>query len=110
MTTRLLNLINQVIFQIDNLIYLKHEKIVHNLKGILLPKPLNYIVDIVPLINSYETYTLLLNIWKYLSNKLDKDESIQVINEKINTDQLRNIFLKNLNKLGSLYVKFFKNT
>lgn len=80
-----------------------------------MSKPLCYIVDIIPLINAYETLVCLFLIWKDVKAKLqlhakqaNQNPSKSPTGTPIETRQLRYIFQKNIFKLDFLYGKFFK--
>ncbi len=78
----------------------------------LVPKPLCFIVDIVPLINAYETHVALMLIWKNLKHRLQTRQSSQSkigsVSLPIDSRPLRYIFQKNIVKLDFLYARFFK--
>jgi hypothetical protein len=120
LTTKLLNLINRVSFKntlkmnFQNFYLSFFNSILKKLPN-LLPKPLCYIIDIIPLLSTYEVHILLIIIWKYLKFKMQ--QQIKLINNSddvidanpipIDIQKLKNIFHKNINKLAPLYSYFF---
>jgi len=77
----------------------------------LIPKPLCFIVDIVPLINAYEAHVCLMLIWKNLKARLQPKQSGQICNDNllsVDSRHLKYIFQKNIFKLDFLYARFFK--
>ncbi|CAF0791809.1 unnamed protein product [Brachionus calyciflorus] len=93
-TIRLLNLIN---------------------KSNLLKKPFCYIIDIIPMLSSFETHILLLIIWRSLKKKMIPNSKVpnnpllSEISKNIEMKHLKYIFHKNIGKLCYLYPKFFQN-
>ena len=83
--------------------------------------PLSYVIDIVSLLNSFETHVLLTLIWKYLKTILQAQSQpnsvikpLMIIQhkpiDKSMIDQMRVIFQRNITKLAHLYAKFFKDS
>ena len=87
------------------------------IKGSTINSTIIHIIDILTLLNSYETHILLTIIWRYLKNNFLKfNASAQkplVMNNAIEKgllDQMKIIFQKNIKQLAHLYIKFFKDS
>ncbi|XP_071036547.1 integrator complex subunit 5 [Parasteatoda tepidariorum] len=91
--------------------------------GQLLPPPLSYIDEVLPLITPYEAFSLLSDVWQYMrdnvpspalffsknSNRVWRefsDESKLSCDKKY-TNKLRFILFANIEKFGAAYAKFF---
>lgn len=77
-------------------------------KAQMLRDPLNQTIDIVSIVNSYETHIILTIIWNYLKYNFNKSDTQKNYDPQI-FDQMKIIFQRNLNKLATHYVKFFKH-
>lgn len=93
--------------------------------GQLLPPPLSYIDEVLPLVTPYEAFVLLSDIWQYMrdnvpspalfysnnsnSQRVWRDFSAdgQKTCDKKYTNRLRFILFANVEKFGSVYAKFF---
>ncbi|GFQ95479.1 integrator complex subunit 5 [Trichonephila clavata] len=97
--------------------------------GQLLPPPLSYIDEVLPLVTPYEAFSLLSDIWQYMRDNVPspalfhskgssssrvwrdfsgdkKDETKQFCDKKY-INRLRFILFANIEKFGVVYAKFF---
>ncbi|GFX69751.1 integrator complex subunit 5, partial [Trichonephila clavipes] len=97
--------------------------------GQLLPPPLSYIDEVLPLVTPYEAFNLLSDIWQYMRDNVPspalfhskgsnssrvwrdflgdkKDETKQFCDKKY-INRLRFILFANIEKFGVVYAKFF---
>ncbi|XP_033732814.1 integrator complex subunit 5-like [Pecten maximus] len=87
-------------------------RLIHCLsRSLLLPYPLKYVSELFPLVTSYEAYLLLLAVWKYMKENPpteDPEETKRRVCETRHTDIVRAIFHSNIDKMGHLFFRFFK--
>lgn len=95
--------------------------------GQLLPPPLSYIDEVLPLVTPYEAFILLSDIWQYMRDNVPspalfypKSNTLRVWRDfsvdgqkqycdKKYTNRLRFIMFANIEKFGSVYAKFFSS-
>ncbi|XP_060065728.1 integrator complex subunit 5-like isoform X2 [Ylistrum balloti] len=80
-------------------------------RSLLLPDPLKYVSELFPLVSSYEAYLLLLAVWKYMKENPpteDPEEAKRRVCETRHTDIVRAILHSNIDKMGHLFFRFFK--
>ncbi|XP_054715495.1 integrator complex subunit 5-like [Uloborus diversus] len=97
--------------------------------GQLLPPPLSYIDEVLPLVTPYEAFNLLSDIWQYMRDNVpspalfysknssstrvwrnfatDSNEGQKYFCDKKYTNRLRFILFANIEKFGAVYAKFF---
>ncbi|KAG8185764.1 hypothetical protein JTE90_000747 [Oedothorax gibbosus] len=92
--------------------------------GQLLPPPLSFIDEVLPLVTPYEAFGLLSDVWQYMrdnvpspalfyptdggtgSGRVWRDFSMVECDKKY-TNRLRFILFANIEKFGAVYAKFF---
>ncbi|XP_069120310.1 integrator complex subunit 5-like [Argopecten irradians] len=87
-------------------------RLIHCLsRSSLLPYPLKYVSELFALVSSYEAYLLLLAVWKYMKENPpteDPEEAKRRVCETRHTDVVRAILHSNIDKMGHLFFRFFK--
>lgn len=97
--------------------------------GQILPPPLSYVDEVIPLITPYETFSLLSDIWQYMHDNVPspalfslKDQTCgrvwrdfssgraegnKDLCDKKYVSRLRCVLFANIEKFGPIYAKFF---
>ncbi|OWF44790.1 integrator complex subunit 5-like [Mizuhopecten yessoensis] len=87
-------------------------RLIHCLsRSLLLPDPLKYVSELFALVTSYEAYLILLAVWKYMKENPpteDPEEAKRRVCETRHTDVVRAILHSNIDKMGHLFFRFFK--
>lgn len=89
--------------------------------GQLLPPPLSFIDEVLPLVTPYEAFSLLSDVWQYMRDNVPSPALFYARNgsarvwrdfndgdcDRKYTNRLRFILFANVEKFGAVYAKFF---
>ncbi|KAK3087666.1 hypothetical protein FSP39_008920 [Pinctada imbricata] len=79
-------------------------------KSCLLPEPLKYVSELFPLTTPFETYLLLLSVWRYMKENPPTEDPEEVQKRVCvgrHLEIIRAILHSNINTMGHFYPRFF---
>ncbi|XP_052267414.1 integrator complex subunit 5-like [Dreissena polymorpha] len=79
-------------------------------KSGLLPLPLSFLSELLPLLSSYEVYLLLLVVWRFMKENPPTEDPNDVSKracESKHLEVLRSILHSNIDVTGEIYARFF---